>query len=313
MGPTGIGKSALAVALAERVPAEIVSVDSVMVYRGMDIGTAKPTPAERARVPHHLLDIRDPAEPYSAAEFAHDARAVIGEILGRARLPILVGGTFLYFRALIDGLSPMPPADPDVRETIRERARREGWSALHRELAALDPETTARIHAHDRQRLERALELYRLSGEPPSRLHAEAGERADFDFRKCALLPEDRSALDERLESRFVAMLEQGLVEEVRALYGREDLHRELPALRSVGYSQMLAWLAGDCGYDEASRRAVVATRRYAKRQLTWLRRERDCSAIRVDARDSEPWAPKALKQIYEQAFEGASHAKMNP
>lgn len=301
MGPTGIGKSAWALALAARVPAEIVSVDSMMVYRGMDVGTAKPARADRERVAHHLLDIRDPGEPYGAGEFAGDATDAIRGILERRRLPILAGGTFLYFHALIDGLSPMPRGDAAVRCAIRARARRVGWARLHRALARLDPETAARIHAHDHQRLERALELYRLTGEPPARLRARMGEGADFNFQKYVLLPSDRGALAAHLERRFRTMLGRGLVDEVQALFARPDLRGDLPALRAVGYHQLLDWLAGRCTYDAAVRTAVVATRRYAKRQLTWLRREPDCTRIEVAVDAREPSALAAFKRICEK------------
>ncbi len=299
MGPTGIGKSALAMALARRVPAEIVSVDSAMVYRGMDIGTAKPSAADRARVRHHLLDIRDPAETYSAAEFAADAASVIAEILGRGRLPVLVGGTFLYFRALTEGFSPMPGRDCAVRAEIRARAARAGWEALHRELAACDPASAARIHPNDAQRIERALELHRLSGKAPSRLHAASGNGAQFDFVKFAVLPADRAALAERLQNRFDAMLAAGLVDEVRALHARNDLGRGLPAVRALGYRQLWGWLEGEYDYSEACRRAVVATRRYAKRQLTWLRREPECEKIYGNVTEHEPSLVQPLEQLY--------------
>ncbi|MGH8161641.1 MAG: tRNA (adenosine(37)-N6)-dimethylallyltransferase MiaA [Gammaproteobacteria bacterium] len=298
MGPTGIGKSALALALAERFPAEIVSVDSAMIYRGMDIGTAKPDAAERARVPHHLLDIRDPEESYSAAEFARDATRAIEEIVARERTPILVGGTFLYFRALIAGLSPLPAADPATRAAIRGRAERKGWDTLHRELAAADPEAAARIHPRDRQRLERALELYRLSGKAPSRLYESVGPAANLDFRKIALLPDDRAALASHLEGRFEAMLAAGLVTEVRGLCERGALDAATPAARALNYRQLRGWLAGEYDYAEACRRAVVATRRYAKRQLTWLRREPDCVSVCVEIGASEPSSSDRIKKL---------------
>ena len=298
MGPTGIGKSALALMLAEELAAEIVSVDSAMIYRGMDIGTAKPSAAERARVPHHLIDIRDPTEAYSAAEFAHDANRVIADIHARGKTAILVGGTFLYFRALIEGFSPMPASDARVRVAIREEAETAGWESLHRELEALDPQTAARIHPRDHQRLERAIELHRLSGESPSSLHQSGGEPAPFDFLKFALWPDDRARLAARLQERFEAMLAAGLADEVRALYARGDLDVRLPAVRALGYRQLWGWLAGDYDYEEAKRRAVVATRRYAKRQLTWLRSERDCRMIRVCMDGIEPLPGGAFKEI---------------
>lgn len=298
MGPTGIGKSTLALVLAEKLSAEIVSVDSAMIYRGMDIGTAKPTAAERARVPHHLIDIRDPSEPYSAAEFARDASRAIADIHARGKTAILVGGTFLYFRALIDGLSPMPASDAQVREAIRSRAQEAGWESLHRELEALDPAAAARIHPRDRQRLERALELHRLSGRPPSELHEAQGEPAPFDFVKYALLPENRTRHASRLGERFESMLAVGFADEVRALRARGNLAAHLPSMRALGYRQLWGWLEGDYDYEEAKRRAVVATRRYAKRQLTWLRGETDCRMIRMNTEGVELLLGDLLKRV---------------
>ncbi|HEX5313765.1 MAG TPA: tRNA (adenosine(37)-N6)-dimethylallyltransferase MiaA [Gammaproteobacteria bacterium] len=273
-GPTGMGKSELALVLAEELPLEIVSVDSAMIFRGMDIGTAKPNGAARARVPHHLIDIRDPAESYSAGEFARDARRIIGEIQDRGRTALLVGGTLLYFGALLRGLSPLPGANRELREEIRREAAARGWESLHRELAKIDPASAERIHANDPQRLERAFELYRLTGLPPSRLYEQEKADAPFRFRRFALWPEDRARLYARLGERFEAMMRAGLAGEVRALRARGDLTDALPALRVVGYRQLWGWLEGQYGEEEACRRAVVATRRYAKRQLTWLRAE---------------------------------------
>lgn len=280
MGPTGTGKSRIALALAEELPVEIVSVDSAMIYRGMDVGTDKPSPAERARVPHHLIDIRDPAERYSAGDFARDAVATIRAVRARGRMPLLVGGTFLYFRALTQGFSPLPRADRTLRETLQAEARRRGWEALHRELLRIDPEAATRIHVNDRQRIERALELYRLTGTPPSRLYREAGNGAPFRFLRLVLWPSDRTAHRRALAERLQAMLERGLVDEVRRLHARGDLGRELPAIRTIAYRQLWEWLDGDCAFDEAVRRAIVATQRYAKRQLTWLRTERNLVSV---------------------------------
>lgn len=274
MGPTGTGKSALAMQIAQRVPAEIVSVDSAMVYRGLNIGTAKPPQYERDRLRHHLIDICDPSERYNAASFVEDATEAIERIHARGKLPILAGGTFLYFRALIEGLSPMPGADPEVREQLRAEAEKSGWLALHEELESIDPVIAARIAPTDSQRLERALELVRITGQAPSRLHAQAGEGAAFDFLRVALWPEDRDALYEKLAERFSLMLEQGLLEEVIALRERGDLDESYPAVRAVGYRQLWHHLAGECTLEEAEGRAVTATRRYAKRQMTWLRSE---------------------------------------
>lgn len=303
MGPTGTGKSALALEIAGRVPAEIVSVDSAMVYRGMDIGTDKPAPNERERVRHHLIDICDPSERYNAASFVEDAIEVIEGIHARGKLPILAGGTFLYFRALIEGLSPMPGADPVVRQQLRAEAEERGWLALHEELESIDPDIAARIAPTDSQRLERALELVRITGQAPSRLHAEPGEGAAFEFQRVALWPEDRETLYEKLADRFSLMLEQGLLEEVIALRARGDLDETYPAVRAVGYRQLWHHLAGECTLEEAENRAVTATRRYAKRQMTWLRGEEDI--VRVNT--GEGALDSVLKAL--QARHGAAFA----
>jgi tRNA dimethylallyltransferase len=274
-GPTASGKSALALALAARWPVEIVSVDSALVYRGMDVATAKPSAAERAAVPHHLIDLLDPAEAYSAARFAADARRLIIEIQARDRLPLLVGGTMLYFKALIDGLDALPEADPAVRAALDAEAAERGWPALHAELARVDPATAARLAPNDAQRIQRALEVWRSSGQALSSFHRERSQR---DHRLAlpliALEPLDRSWLHSRIAKRFDAMLEQGLLDEVRTLRARGDLHAGLPSMRCVGVRQ--AWQA----LDEADppdlaalrERGIAATRQLAKRQLTWLR-----------------------------------------
>ncbi|MEZ5606911.1 MAG: tRNA (adenosine(37)-N6)-dimethylallyltransferase MiaA [Burkholderiaceae bacterium] len=275
-GPTASGKSALALALAQHLPVEIISVDSTLVYRGMDIGTAKPTPAERVAVPHHLIDIREPTESYSAAEFARDAARLIPQIQARARLPLLVGGTMLYFKALLDGLDEMPPADPAVRQQLDERARQQGWPALHAELARVDPATAARLPATDSQRIQRALEVWQLTGRPLSSFHT-SKERASSPMDAGAiplfsLEPTDRAQLQQRIAQRFDAMLAAGLLDEVQALRARPDLTPDLPALRCVGYRQ--AWQALDEGWPPAvlRERGIIATRQLAKRQMTWLR-----------------------------------------
>ena len=283
-GPTASGKSALALALAGRLPAEIVSVDSALVYRGMDIGAAKPTPAERAAAPHHLIDIRDPRQPYSAAEFARDAAALIAAIQGRGRHPLLVGGTMLYFKALLHGLDDLPPADPAVRAQIEERARQLGWPALHAELAQIDPASAARLPPGDSQRIQRALEVWQLAGRPISSFYTAkkeaggAGWAGDVAF--FSLEPEDRAWLHERIARRFDAMLDGGLLAEVAALRARGDLNAALPSMRCVGYRQV--WQALDEAAPAATltaaqhaalrERAIAATRQLAKRQLTWLR-----------------------------------------
>ena len=272
-GPTCAGKTALALELAARFPVEIVSVDSAQVYRGMDIGTSKPPAAIRAQVPHHLIDVCDPADAYSAGRFRRDALALIGGIRARGRLPLLAGGTMLYFRALLHGIAPLPSADPGLRARIDERARRIGWPALHAELAARDPEAAVRIRPADGQRIQRALEVLELTGQRLSALQRRA-EPAPFRLAAFALVPADRPALYARIDQRFLAMMEEGFLEEVRALFARGDLSPDLPSLRSVGYRQLWAHLEGRCGLDDAIAAAQRATRNLAKRQLTWLRAE---------------------------------------
>lgn len=272
-GPTGAGKTDLAIRLAERFPVEIVSVDSAQVYRGMDIGTAKPAAAVRARVPHHLVDVCDPAEAYSAGRFRRDALELIAAIRGRGRVPLLVGGTMLYFRALTRGIAPLPEADPVVRAAIDLRAREVGWPALHAELAALDPEAAARIRPADGQRIQRALEVLEITGERLSQLQRLA-DPPPLTFAAFALVPDDRSALYARIDARFRAMMAAGLLEEVRALRARGDLDVDLPSLRSVGYRQLWSHLAGRCNLEEAVAAGQRASRNLAKRQLTWIRSE---------------------------------------
>ena len=274
-GPTAIGKSAVAMALAERLPAEIISVDSALVYRGMDIGTAKPSAAERAAVPHHLIDIREPTEPYSAAEFVRDATRLMGEIRARGRVPLLVGGTLLYFRALMNGLDALPAADAAVRAAIEERAARLGWPALHIELARVDPATAARLKPNDRQRIQRALEVWQLTGRPISALQTGAGGAAAALHAPplfFALEPADRAWLHARIALRFDQMLATGLVDEVKRLNAGGALSADLPAMRCVGYRQVLDTLAGRAPAETLRERGIAATRQLAKRQLTWLR-----------------------------------------
>jgi tRNA dimethylallyltransferase len=269
-GPTAGGKSALALAAARRWPLEIVSVDSAQVFRGMDIGTAKPDAAERAAVPHHLIDIVDPAQAYSAAQFAADARRLVAEINARGRIALLVGGTMLYFKALIDGLDALPEADAAIRAALDARAAAEGWPALHAELARVDPPTAQRLSPHDAQRLQRALEVWQLTGQPLSALHGRQ-RPPGLALPLIALEPADRGWLHARIAARFDAMLAAGLVDEVRALRARGDLDPALPAMRCVGYRQV--WAALDSGDLRPLRgRAIAATRQLAKRQLTWLR-----------------------------------------
>ena len=269
-GPTASGKTGLALALAEHVPLEIISVDSALVFRGMDIGTAKPTAEERAAVPHHLIDIADPTDSYSAALFAADARRLIGEINARGRLALLVGGTMLYFKALIDGLDAMPQADRELRAQLDARAAAEGWPALHAELARVDPATAARLAPNDAQRIQRALEVWQLTGRPLSAHH---GQRVvpGLPLRLVALEPDSRAWLHQRIARRFDAMLAAGFLDEVRALRERGDLNPDMTSMRCVGYRQ--AWEALDAGDLAPLReRGIAATRQLAKRQLTWLR-----------------------------------------
>ena len=271
-GPTASGKSAVALALAGRVPLEIVSVDSALVYRGMDVGTAKPTRAEQAAVPHHLIDIRDPRESYSAAEFVRDARRLMQEIRARGRLPLLVGGTMLYLKALLHGLHDLPAADPALRAQLEQQAAERGWPALHAELARVDPATAARLAPLDSQRIQRALEVWHLTGTPLSHLHAAQKEAALPAIPVFSIEPQERAWLHARIARRFDAMLEQGFLQEMAALRARSDLTPELPAMRCVGYRQ--AWQALDESWSPAElrERAIAATRQLAKRQLTWLR-----------------------------------------
>lgn len=274
MGPTATGKTELALALARELPCEIISVDSAMIYRGMDVGTAKPSPQILEAVPHHLVDILDPAQRYSAARFREDALGLVEAIHARGRLPLLVGGTMLYFRALEFGLDPLPQADPAVRGEIEALAARAGWTAVHRELARLDPAAAARIHPNDPQRLQRALEVCRVSGRPLSAQHGGAPQpELPYRVLRLALMPGDRGPLRARIARRFEAMLAQGLVEEVRALQRRGDLTPALPAIRAVGYRQVWAYLEGELDHDTMVTKAVTATRQLAKRQMTWLRR----------------------------------------
>ncbi len=275
MGPTAAGKTDLALALHAGGGVDLISVDSAMVYRGMDIGTAKPDAAVQARAPHALIDIRDPAEAYSAAEFARDARALIDASHRAGRVPLLVGGTMLYFRALLQGLSRLPTADPAIRADLEHEAVEVGWPALHRRLAVVDAATAARLHPNDAQRIQRALEVHRLTGQPLSALQAQAApEPWPGRLVRIAVAPASRAELHERIAARFEAMLAEGFVDEVAGLRARADLHRDLPSMRAVGYRQVWDWLDGRMPRDELLFRGVVATRQFARRQMTWLRRE---------------------------------------
>jgi tRNA dimethylallyltransferase len=303
-GPTGSGKSALALELVAllgaAVPLEIISVDSAQVYRGMDIGTAKPDRATRARVVHHLIDIRDPAEAYSAGDFVRDARPSIAAIHARGRIPLLVGGTMLYLRALREGLAMLPAASAQVRSELDARAAARGWAALHAELAAIDPLAAARIAPQDAQRIQRALEVFRLTGVPITRYQQHTrSAAAEYRWLHYALWPASRALQRARLADRFAAMMRAGLLEEVRALYARGDLHERDPAVRAVGYRQLWQYYAGRCGLEQAVQASIVATAQLAKRQLTWLRRDTQLQPLEAG---SVGLAQRLGRQILEAA-----------
>lgn len=309
MGPTASGKTDLALALARVLPCELISVDSALVYRGMDIGTAKPSPELLAEFPHRLVDILDPAESYSAAEFSSDALAAMAEISAAGRIPLLVGGTMLYFKALRDGLADMPGADPSVRAELEAQAAAEGLQALHDELARIDPESAARIHPNDPQRLVRALEVYRVSGSTMSEHRArQRSQKAVADAPGSGVLPytvthlciapAQRSILHERIERRFLGMVEQGFIEEVEALRCRGDLHPGMPSIRSVGYRQVWEYLDGRSSRDEMVERGIVATRQLAKRQFTWLRSWGESYWLDSLSCDNLPRALKYLQSL---------------
>jgi tRNA dimethylallyltransferase len=275
-GPTGVGKSDWAIRLANEAPVEIVSVDSALVYRGLDIGSAKPPRVVRERIPHHLIDICSATASYSAGQFVTDATTCIGQIHSRRRVPLLVGGTMLYLRALLHGLAPLPQASPEVRARLDERAAREGWPALHEELSRVDPQAASRIAANDSQRIQRALEVYYTTGCPISELQrSTVSPLAGLRLKYWALAPRDRSMLHERLSRRFRSMMEAGFLNEVKELHQRGDLTARHPSMRSVGYRQLWAHLDGEYGLEEAEQRGIFATRQLAKRQLTWLRAEK--------------------------------------
>jgi tRNA dimethylallyltransferase len=271
LGPTASGKSALALRLADSHPVEIVSVDSAQVYRGMDIGTAKPSAAERTRVPHHLIDVVDPDERYSAGRFRQDAIRAVTDILGRKKLPLLVGGTMLYYRSLVSGLDDLPAANPEIRKEIKVEAQREGWPALHAELGKIDPKAAARIMPNDAQRIQRALEVFRLTGKPISELQRSEVRALPFSLQGWVLIPE-RGELHRRIEQRFDAMLRDGLADELRALKSKFDLSPDLPSMRAVGYRQAWAFLDGQISEKDLREQGIAATRQLAKRQITWLR-----------------------------------------
>ncbi len=312
MGPTASGKTDLAIELCERLPCDIISVDSAMIYRGMDIGTAKPSPAELARAPHRLIDIRDPAETYSAADFCRDARQEMEAISAAGRIPLLVGGTMMYYKALLQGMGNLPEADPDVRLALEQWADSAGWEALHRHLAEVDPLAAERIHPNNRQRLLRALEVYRLTGRPISAFwqsdtgikdypystnwQADAAHTLPYTVEQFALVPRERQQLHHRIGVRFHAMLEQGFVDEVEGLMARGDLTPDMPSMRCVGYRQVWDWLAGEGDYQRMVDRGIAATRQLAKRQLTWLRKWQDVTWLDTGARENLAIALKKLE-----------------
>jgi tRNA dimethylallyltransferase len=294
MGPTGSGKSDLAIQLCERLPLEIISVDSAMVYRGMDIGTAKPAAATRARIAHHLIDIRDPADSYSAGDFTRDAATIVQEVWQRGRVPLLVGGTMLYFHALTSGMARLPEADNAVRVQIDDEARQVGWAEMHRRLARIDPAAAARIHANDPQRIQRALEVYQLTGLTITSLQqSRVSAFADANIVEIAIAPLERVDLHTRIENRFRAMLNAGLLEEVRRLHASTALRAEHPSMRAVGYRQLWRHLSGLCSLQEAQDQAIVATRQLAKRQFTWLRR-------RARAQWFDAMHPEAASKVFD-------------
>jgi len=291
MGPTASGKTALAVSLLERFPLEIISVDSALVYRGMTIGTAKPDAATLTRAPHHLLDIRDPTEAYSAAAFCDDARRLMADIVARGRVPLLVGGTMLYFRALLQGLDDLPRADAALRKQLEAEAADRGWPALHAELAQVDPVTAARLAPNDSQRIGRALEIFRLTGKPMSALLDRAQSELPYRVLQLALIPSDRAVLHQRIAARFDAMLADGLIDEVKSLRQTFALNANLPAMRAVGYRQAWAYLDGEIDRGELREQGIAATRQLAKRQLTWLRSWPDAVVLDCLAEDLEAQA----------------------
>lgn len=306
-GPTACGKSSIALEIAKQVPTEIISMDSALVYRGMNIGTAKPTARELALVPHHLIDIRDPMQAYSAMEFVRDAKALIHAVAQRGRLPLLVGGTMLYLKALIDGLDDMPAASASVRTELEAQAAHIGWPAMHAQLAAIDPTTAARLAPADRQRIQRALEVFRITGRPISAFHAQGAKRQGpttepVDNNRYLLLslePSDRKWLHARIEARFGLMLESGLLDEVGGLRERADLHRELPAMRCVGYRQVWEALDGMWPAKELPLRAIAATRQLAKRQITWLRSMPQRIVVNAQSADAQDQVLQCIQRAW--------------
>ncbi len=275
MGPTAAGKTDLAIELTHKLPCDLISVDSALIYKGMDVGTAKPSPQELQKSPHRLIDILDPTEAYSAARFREDALAAMADITSAGRIPLLVGGTMLYFRALEQGLAELPAADEKVRARLDAEMEQQGLAAMHQRLQQVDPESAARIHPNDPQRIQRALEVYEITGKSMTELHAQAAsDKLPYRLAKLIIAPNDRAILHQRIEKRFKLMLEQGFLDEVESLRARGDLNISMPSMRAVGYRQVWEHLDGQYDYDEMVNRGVVATRQFAKRQFTWLRAE---------------------------------------
>lgn len=272
MGPTASGKTDLAIRLRQQYPVEIISVDSALIYKDMDIGTAKPDAHEQAQAPHRLIDILDPSESYSAADFRRDALYEMNQIVAEGKIPLLVGGTMLYYKALLEGLSPLPAANPEIRQQIEQQALTIGWDQLHDQLKQIDPVSAERIHPNDPQRLSRALEVYRISGKTLTELTQTKGESLPFRVKQFAIAPKERAELHRRIELRYEKMIEADFEKEMRALYARGDLHPDLPSIRCVGYRQMWDYLEGKCTLDDAVFKGICATRQLAKRQITWLR-----------------------------------------
>ena len=285
MGPTASGKTDLAIALRDQLPVELINVDSAQIYDQMDIGTAKPDIETLAKAPHRLLGFCDPADSYSAADFAQDAKKEISEIHKLGRIPLLVGGSMLYFKVLLEGMSDLPAADVEIRNSIQQQADTECWSSLHKELQKIDPKTAERLHPNHSQRIQRALEVYRITGVSLSDLQqqSEGGIEDIYDVQQYALIPQNRALLHQRIEQRFIAMMEAGFEDEVRKLYQRGDLQADMPSIRAAGYSQLWSYLEGQLSLDEAVERAIIATRQLSKRQQTWLRNWPNCQQISVD------------------------------
>lgn len=301
MGPTASGKTDLAIYLTEHFPVDIISVDSAMVYRGLNIGSAKPSVEELQKAPHRLIDVVDPLEIYSAARFRKDALKEMAKIIQAGRIPLLVGGTMLYFRALLQGLSELPESDEVIRKKLEQQAKEIGWEKMHQRLAEVDAEAAERIHPNDPQRISRALEVYEMTGTAISQLQKEQkAEPLAYQVLKLALIPSDRALLHQRIEKRFSQMLEQGLIDEVKTLRNRGDLHQDLPAIRAVGYRQVWDYLDGIIDYTEMQERGVIATRQLAKRQLTWLRSEKDLTIYDLSQDSMQHIQENVLKTVKE-------------